>query len=417
MKHRQLRAAGITDGIGSLLVGPRDEGFKIIGNIEWRTYYHAKDELGRNTFTENFPGAFLKKKYRDLDLLEIVDMTDLDLIGSHPECGAYSVLGIGNRDRVRDASDIPLAAKLIHKFQPKIFYLDELPGSLAYYSMHDWIKALPDYHLWPEWISNYHYGNVQKFRKRMFMVGARKDIPFVFIPNEKPTHLVLWDAIGEDLMGLSNMEPHALDEECTFSRHVKRRGWSCDWRDLHKIMPPGKRLFYYTENGRVASRIGFDRGKWDKFSNLLNGSLSLTHPDTGYPLTIRERARIQGFPDDFTFYGTKLRKDGTWSFTQNQAVVKQTGKAMPVQFGRHMARLAKHWLIGSPLDATDKRALAPQPQVTIAKETFCKEVGYGDLQEEACRHCWHTKDCPMAKVRNYNWKLPERKREGYRYDD
>ena len=55
--EQRLKAIGITCGVGSMLLGARNAGFKVEGNVEWRKYYHAEDDAGRNTFTANFEGA------------------------------------------------------------------------------------------------------------------------------------------------------------------------------------------------------------------------------------------------------------------------------------------------------------------------------------------------------------------------
>src|SRR5271166_6587209 len=67
-KDNPLTAVCITCGIGSMLLGARQAGFDVLGNLEWRKYYHAKDEQGRNTITENFrrPGLVFKEKITNL---------------------------------------------------------------------------------------------------------------------------------------------------------------------------------------------------------------------------------------------------------------------------------------------------------------------------------------------------------------
>jgi len=55
------------------------------------------------------------------------------------------------------------------------------------------------------------------------------------------------------------------------------------------------------------------------------------HPEADRPITHREAARLQGFPDDFVFEGTKIE------------IARQIGNAVPVALGRalgqHLARL------------------------------------------------------------------------------
>ena len=60
-----MKAIGMTCGVGSLLIGAKKVGFEVVGNIEWRPYYHT------NTFTYNFPGAFLIKKGNELSENEL----------------------------------------------------------------------------------------------------------------------------------------------------------------------------------------------------------------------------------------------------------------------------------------------------------------------------------------------------------
>jgi len=97
--NHQLKAIGLTCGIGSLLVGAKQAGFKVVGNIEWRTYYGKPDTQGRTTFGENFGGALFKNRISHLSPQEIERCMELDLAMGHPECGNYSQLNTTNGQR------------------------------------------------------------------------------------------------------------------------------------------------------------------------------------------------------------------------------------------------------------------------------------------------------------------------------
>ena len=108
---RKLTALGLTCGIGSMLVGARDMGFQVIGNIEWRDYYRFRS--GRpSTFASNFPGAFVARG-RD-DVASDAFPSVIDFAAGHPECGRYSSLSFSvakgpyREGRGTDVSDIPL---------------------------------------------------------------------------------------------------------------------------------------------------------------------------------------------------------------------------------------------------------------------------------------------------------------------
>lgn len=174
-----MRALGITSGIGSMLQGARNAGFEIVCNLEWRDYYHFRDDLGRNTFRENFPGALFRHRISDLSFDEIDGITGVHLALGHPECGQYSNLSSTNNtywghDRRKEAGDIPLFVDLIKRLRPKYFLMDDLPGCLGAFPFKEFSDRLPGYDLFPEWICNAGYLNVQRYRNRFFVIGSLK---------------------------------------------------------------------------------------------------------------------------------------------------------------------------------------------------------------------------------------------------
>ena len=344
VRVRNLTALGLTSGIGSLLVGARQAGFEVLGNVEWRRYYFSKDPLGRNTFTENFPGAIFKNKIEDLTPQEIERVMNADLALSHPECGRYSQLSSMNTDQSDDPGDIPLFVDLVARLKPKFFIMDDLPKCFKAFPMREFSVRLPEYDLYPEWISNFHYGNVQKNRKRMFMVGAMKSERWAFRPGERENALTLRDVIGdlgEPRAGSNypNHDPHVLDEIVGRGKHLETLGRDraatyADLRDFFQSNPSGTILRYVSSTGKIKVKPSHATGYWNAHAHVLDGASLSMHPIRCLPYTIRERARIQGFPDDFVFYGTRLNAAGEWNHEKNNNIIKQTGKAMPIQCER-----------------------------------------------------------------------------------
>ena len=84
-------------------------------------------------------------------------------------------------------SDIPLFAEAVRVLGPKVFSMDNLPASLLQFGPDWWAEQCPGYDINFEWASNYDYGNPQKNRKRLFVIGAKSDLGFYFIPEgQKP---------------------------------------------------------------------------------------------------------------------------------------------------------------------------------------------------------------------------------------
>lgn len=401
-----LTAIGFTSGIGSMLIGAKQAGLAVLGNIEWRQYYRLLDEEGKNTFIENFPGAFFCRGVVDLTEGEIENITGATIAFGHPDCGAYSLLNSANKNAAaqkQSPSDIPLFVDYVRQFRPRYFVMDDLPQAFGAFPMAEYHDMLPDYDLFPEFISNYNYGNPQKFRRRMFMIGSLKSEKYTFEPGEREE----WDnwtvqARLEDIEGkfgsLPNHEEHTKKGYSSRFINMRKRGDRPDWGEVQKYFTkhqkPGQNFVYHGPNGPKV-RPSLIRMKYDYPSPVLTGGNPMMHPNICLPISIRERARIQGFPDDFVFYGTRFEDGGKWSHNNhNMWMVKQTGKAMPIEFNAYVAKHIVAHIRGEQSPATHQRFLKPDPHISNAKEWFCDNVGYSD-QESACSSCWLYATCAL----------------------
>ena len=405
---RPLTAFGITSGVGSMLVGCQALGFKVVGNVEWRDYYRFRTQSGDSTFIKAFPGAFMARGLNDVPPNRMPGTIDFAL--GHPECGRYSSLshtvtqGSYQESRGSDLSDLPLFLKMVAELRPRFFLMDDLPDSFNVLPMSEYVRMLPDYDLFPEWISNWGYGNIQKHRNRMFLVGALKAEKFVFVPGEALHTKTLKDEI-EDLLGVlpGQMDNVAdIDPQFHPGRYVNMRfyGDRPSWAELKVLFGSeewGKNLRYYSPTGEPKFRPGTNNPKWEGSCPVLSGGYNPIHPVAKRPLTIRERARIQGFPDDFVFHFEEggPRKP-VWNpyDSDGQRGIKQTGKAMPVQFCTFVADQVKHHIEKKAFVASGQRVIKPNPKVTQAKEDFCRLSGYSE-QAKACGICWHRAKCPL----------------------
>jgi len=382
---RKFNALGITCGVGSMLIGARDAGFNIVGNIEWRKYYHS------GTFERNFPGSFLVHKIEEVPD-EIPN--NIDLVMGHPECGNFS--NLNNRKEVVNtkAMDIPLFLDLCMKVNPRFIVMDNLPGSLEVLPMEFWAKKLKGYDLFFEWISNWGYGNIQKGRNRYFLIASKKEEKFAFIPGERENKLTVKDVIGDLYCArygqIENHFYHTIEDISGRAKSLKKynkRATFKDFQDYFKKQKSGHIMRYHAADGTIKLRFGLIKTHWDAHANVLTGTNPIVHPLTNLPLSIRERARIQGAPDDFVFIGEKLNEDHTWNHDKNSVLVKQTGKFMPVQFCRYVANQIMAHLTGSKFNSSKDRILKPNPLIDKAKKAYCKKYGYSN-QDSACGYCW-----------------------------
>lgn len=410
---KKFRMLGVTSGIGSMMIPARfDKDLKkkieVVGNVEWRTYYKES-----KLFEKNFGVPF----WSTMDEIPNESLKDIDIVMGHPECGSYSIL---KRDKVLlggDESDIGDFINKISVIKPKFFLMDDLYGSLVSYNYEFYAKNLPGYDIFFEPISNYNYGNIQKNRKRFFIVGARKDMNFTFVPGELEDHgITVWDRIG-DLGETDNPDlghVHYGDAMATSWKLRDDGSFSSDGRPLtyaelaeeFKKMAPGICPKYYNKKNEQKTRIGYVKLRKDGHSNVLYGGGAqgfpgAFHPETGMPLTVRERARIQGFPDEYN-----LVVDDSCYQTINQKInleLKATGKAMPVEFCRYATKQFLAALEEKKFEASGERYYGNIPElITENKVSYCENFGYSN-QEKVCQNCWNALNC---KFRYKNeWRI------------
>lgn len=418
------KAIGITCGVGSMLVGARAAGFEVVGNVEWRKYYLARDADGRSTFTDNFPGAIVKQKITDFSTQEIERLMEADIALGHPECGNFSHLSGANANREQtllDPADIPLFCDLVAQLKPRFFVMDDLPKSFIAFPMEKYAEKLPEYDLFPEWISNWGYGNAQRGRDRLFMIGALKSERWAFRPGEAVHDLTVADVIGDlstpsNRSNIPNHDPQDLSADCprafNLGKHKKKNTWA-DAKKYFEGKPGGFTLSYdpgpAARKKRIAEdkdpmvkRIGFLKGHWDGPAHVLTGGNPTMHHHRCEPYTIRERARLQGFPDDFVFYGTKLNDRGEWDHANNQHMIRQTGKAMPIQFCTYVSKQIMAHLEGQPFVSSGARVKPRNEYVDAAKLWYCENIGYAD-PARACGECWMRAEC---SIRTGRYGLP-----------
>lgn len=386
----ELTAIGIESGIGSMLIGAKQEGFKVVGNVESRRQFHT------GTFQYNFGWAFM-----EYDLKKVITkIPKIDLLMSHPSCGKFSSMGWANSNGKQDISEehgsFELVISSINLIGPRFFLVDNLPRALEASPLNWWASKLPDYKLNVELVHNYGYGNVQLKRDRVFIMGWKKEEDFVFIPNEQTHQMtvqhVLHDLVDKEYpwmnhtffpekMSAPNMSPLNIAQVREFWKgepEGKNPKYLRDeFDDIFYIKDVDKKSY---DPDELKTRIGTKKVRWLKHGQTITSGLNLYHSLRGDPLTCRERARLMGFPDDFLFVW-KNQKD---EFKQ-KPMGCQTGQAVPVGFPHHFSRLVKAHSSNEPIECT-KRRYKGDLLVEKSKKEYCKKHGFTSKDCEFCAY-------------------------------
>ena len=88
-----------------MLIGARQAGFEVVGNVEDRPLFHKRDEQGRNTFVTNFR-APLFRSFQQVPQELMDDWSEVDLVMGHPACAKYSPLRHIKRKKGKKGGDI-----------------------------------------------------------------------------------------------------------------------------------------------------------------------------------------------------------------------------------------------------------------------------------------------------------------------
>jgi len=298
---------------------------------------------------------------------EALEIDQVDLIIGGPPCQAYSVAGRA-RDPKKMKNDprnflYKYYIRFLKKYQPRMFVFENVPGIFSAKNgkhLENILKALEKAgyrYAMPEnkdrVLNSKDFGVLQD-RKRVIIVGWRIDLDLGYpqFDNEEENIGTL-EGLFSDLpklkqgQGTMNVVEYSKKSNDYLDRaHIRNREWDIltqhlvrpnNANDLEiyeiavKLMNEGKRLKY----GDLPPRL-ITHKNTKTFSNrfqVVNGkSVSHTvvahiamdghyyiHPDIqqNRSISVREAARIQSFPDDYFFEGSRT------------AIFKQIGNAVP----------------------------------------------------------------------------------------
>ena len=177
------------------------------------------------------------------------------------------------------------------------------------------------------------YYGVPQFRERLIIIGSR-DSEDIFLPA--PTHFqrhqlkeMRWRTLGETIKDLENNPgpfTHFSEDRLKYLRMVPEGG---NWRDLPKdIQPIAMGGAWESGGGKVGfyRRLDYSQPSPTVVTSPVQKATMMCHPVKDRPLSVKEYARIQQFPDDWKIEGT----------ISNQ--YKQIGNAVPVGLAEAVGR-------------------------------------------------------------------------------
>lgn len=168
------------------------------------------------------------------------------------------------------------------------------------------------------------YG-VPQFRERFVLIGSR-DNEDIFLPI--PTHFCMhqdpayrWRTLTDTIKDLEDNEgdcTYFSNERLTYLKMVPEGG---NWKDLpNNVVQAAMGGAFTSGGGKVGffRRLSYSQPSPTLVTSPVQKATMMCHPTKDRPLSIREYARIQQFPDDWKFTGSIAEQ------------YRQIGNAVPV---------------------------------------------------------------------------------------
>jgi len=225
----------------------------------------------------------------------------VDVVIGHPKCGMSSVFALSRGKKNTSHKNEPsldLFIAGIHKLFPKYFLLENLPKLLDTYSEKEFEEIFANYRLifWHGSVSE--FGNSQKSRKRLIIIGIRADLytkrAHKLLSKPKPVYEP--QTTGHLLMHLpeNGHITEDIEDEITIYGGKKMYLWQLQkyWRDN----PDLTRFAVNKGNMKYAPGVYINRA--DNYPKTVRKTNRQFNPD-GIQMSPREMARIQGVPDTF----------------------------------------------------------------------------------------------------------------------
>jgi len=333
---RNYRLIELFAGAGGLAVGMEKAGFESVLLNEFNKDACQTLRINRpkwNVVEGDIAGVDFKKYKGKIDILT----------GGFP-CQAFSYAGkkLGFED-IRGTLFYQFA-RAVREINPAIFLGENVRGLLS----HDSGKTLQTiknviselgYTLVEPKVLKAIYFQVPQKRERLILIGVRNDLAdFVSKyrwPSPSKRVLTIKDALKKGTLYPTNVSKSAGQKYPTRKKEildlVPPGGY---WRDLPlDIQKEFMKKSFFLGGGKtgMARRLSWEEPSLTLTCAPAQKQTERCHPDETRPLTIREYARIQTFPDEWKFAGSLSSQ------------YKQIGNAVPVNLahavGRSLIRL------------------------------------------------------------------------------
>lgn len=263
---------------------------------------------------------------RQVDFREYEGKADI-VAGGFP-CQAFSYAGLGKGFEDTRGTLFFEFARCIKEVKPKIALGENVRGLIRHENgrtLQTMLNTLEELGYRPIYrLLRAQFLDVPQKRERLIIIGVRKDLHMeASFPREKDYTISLREALRDCPPSIGVSYPK---RKKAIMERIPPGGY---WRDLPvELQKEYMRGSFYQAGGRtgMARRLAWDEPTLTLTCSPAQKQTERCHPSETRPLSVREYARIQSFPDDWQFTGSTCSQ------------YKQIGNAVPVNLAYHVGR-------------------------------------------------------------------------------
>ncbi len=342
-----MNVIDLFSGCGGLSKGFMDAGCRVLLGAD-------VDQAALDSFEKNHPGSIglrrsLAEEATFDRMREIIGDRKVDLIVGGPPCQGFSLTGPRNFDDERNKLYLSYI-KAVEMFRPKGFLIENVPGMATLYKgmvKDEILKRFTrlGYNIDCRILCAADYG-VPQTRRRLVFIGVRKELNAVSFPRPllEPSEYVtsreaiddlppLTDCLGEEVSRYDRpprtQYQKLMRGSCTILSNHTATAHKDFVKEVIAQVPEGGNYKDLPKGVGEHRRfhMAWTRCDGHKPSRTIDtGHRNYFHYEYNRIPTVRECARLQSFPDDFVFIGTRTQQ------------YRQVGNAVPPLLGFVLAK-------------------------------------------------------------------------------
>ncbi len=320
-----LKYIDLFSGSGGFSLGFDNKGFQNVFSIDIEPSFCE-------TYKYNFPKHQLIKKdicdLTDAEISYLKEFDEIDVVIGGPPCQGFSMAGNIGRKFIDDPRNklFKEFVRVVKVVKPKFFVMENVARLYNHNKGETRKEIIKDfqeigYKVECKILNSADFG-VPQIRKRVIFIGTNKNKEIIFPKKTVQKYLTVKEV-------LESYPPLESGEESTIPNHIAMNHSDQMLEKMKYVKNGGSRdeipVNIRPKSGDIRKYI---RYKSDEPSVCVTGDMrKIFHYEQNRALTVRELAKLQSYPDDFVFKGTKISQQ------------QQVGNSVPPKMAEAIAEV------------------------------------------------------------------------------